>query len=151
MWILILLVVCPLVFFSIEYGLDRLRIQKQLQGKDCQLLSLTRQFDHGLVSQFKKERQRKYDVVYTDGNGQVLEASCRTELMEGVFWTNGDIPQSKQEIGLALPREDIKAEIENFREMIREENQQYRRQRSRLENDIQHLQTQITQLRSQRF
>jgi hypothetical protein len=69
---------------------DRERIREELSSAGCEVLDITwSPFGTGW---FGEKSDRIYAVRYRTSDGEILDATCKTSMTTGVYWSSGSPP-----------------------------------------------------------
>lgn len=139
--ILILLVVLGILAIRLAAGsLDKDRIAGYIRERGGRVLSINwAPFGKGW---FGDKNDRIYEVVYYDAEGNQHLATCKTNILSGVYWTEDRITHPKTKWVADLPKENrpghsiIRAIPELREDDLLTENEQLKEEIARLKEEL---------------
>ena len=116
--LVILSVIALVVFIRLMAGsMDTDRVDAYIQERGGRII--TKQWNPFGKGWFGERDSRIYELTYEDAHGNLHEATCKTSLFSGVYFTEDRIIQhgKQQNDGMTLQEENqqLRAEIERLR------------------------------------
>jgi len=90
--LIVVVIAFVVIYLRVAHSLDRDRIREHVERSGGKVIAIERNpFGKGW---FGSGGERIYEVRYTTRHGKSIEATCKTSMFSGVYWTSDHPPES---------------------------------------------------------